>query len=109
MRFDTNFDAELDGYIELVGVYSSERFVGEDNHSWLPSYTEVDFFAGLAKENWELTFFVENLTDDDKIKSGLGNVDYGLLPDGQSVPQAISLYLPQPRTAGARFTYRFGH
>ena len=108
LRYDTNFNANMGGFVELVGVYSDERFVGEENRAYLPQYVEYDLFAGLARNAWELTLYVENLTNDDKIKSGLGNVDYGILPDGRSVPQAISLYLPKPRTAGLRFRYNFG-
>lgn len=108
VRYDGNFDSGMATFVELYAVYNDERFIGEDNNSWLPQYTEVDLFAGLAKDNWEMTLFIENLTDDDKIKSGLSNVDYGLLPDGQSVPHALSLYLPQPRTSGIRFRYNFG-
>ncbi|MCH9695353.1 MAG: TonB-dependent receptor [Gammaproteobacteria bacterium] len=108
LRMDANFDSGMSGYVELLAVYNSERFVGEGNLAWLPQYTELDLFAGLARDNWELTFYVTNLSNDDKVKSGLGNVDYALLPDGQSVPQAVSLYLPTPRTAGMRFRYSFG-
>jgi len=108
LRYDMDFSSETRAYVELIGVYSSERFVGEDNLSWLPEYTEWDLFAGLVRNSWELTLYVENLADDDSLKSGLGNVDYGLLPDGRSVPHAVSLYLPQPRTAGMRFRYNFG-
>ena len=52
--------------------------------------------------------YVQNLADDDKIKSGLTNVDFTLLPDGRSLPQAVQLYLPQPRTIGARLQFGFG-
>ena len=109
LRYDGNFGSNMSTYVELVGIYSSERFVSDDNRSWLPQYTEWDLFAGLVHDNWELTLFVENLADDDKIKSGLSNVDYGILPDGRSVPHAIGAYLPQPRTAGMRFQYNFGN
>lgn len=104
-RYDYEFGNNMMGYLDLIGIYSDKRFIGEDNRSWLPDYTEWDLYAGFGSENWELTLYVENLTDDDTIKSGLSNVDYGLLPDGQSVPHALGAYLPQPRTAGMRFTY----
>jgi len=108
LRYARPFGNDMSGYIELMTLYSSERFLGEDNFSWAAAYTEVDLFAGLARENWELTLYVENLTDDDTVKSGLTNVDYGILPDGRSVPHAVSLYLPNRRTAGMRFRYNFG-
>ena len=108
LRYDTDFASGASAYIEFLGVYSGERFVGEDNQSWLPSYMTWDLFAGYHQDKWDLTVYVENLTDDDKIKGGLSNVDYGFLPDGRSVPHAIGAYLPQPRTAGMRFRYHFG-
>lgn len=109
LRFDTDFASGRGAFVELLASYNSERFVGEDNLSWLPDYTELDLYAGLSGEHWSLTLYVENLTDDDTIKSGLSNVDYGLLPDGQSVPHSLSLYLPQPRTTGLRLGYDFGN
>ncbi len=108
IRYDANFDDGMAGFIELFGKYQDERFVSEGNRAWLPAYTLVDLYAGLQKDRWAFTLFVQNLGDDDKIKSGLGNVDFTLLPDGRSLPQAFQLYLPQPRTIGARLQVNFG-
>jgi len=109
LRYDRNPSSESRFYIEAIALYMDERFIGEDNHAWLPSYTEVDLYLGYGRNNWDLTLYVVNATDDDTIKSGVGNVDYGFLPDGRSVPSAASLYLPQPRTAGVRFEMGFGN
>jgi iron complex outermembrane receptor protein len=108
IRYDANFQNGTSTFVELFAKYQDQRFVSEGNRSWLPAYTLLDLYAGLERNRWAFTLFVQNLADDDKIKSGLGNVDFTLLPDGRSLPQAFQLYLPQPRTFGARFQVNFG-
>ncbi len=108
IRYDRNFDNGMSGFFEIFAKYQDERFLGEGNRAWLPAYTLVDFYTGLANDRWSLTLFVQNVTDDDKVKSGLANVDFTVLPDGRSLPQAFQLYLPQPRTVGARLQVNFG-
>lgn len=108
IRYDAFYESGKSAFIQLLASYSSERFIGEDNLSWLPDYTLVDLYMGLAGDHWAATLYVKNAGDDDTIRSGLGNIDYGLLPDGRSPPQGLSLYLPDPRTAGLRIDYRFG-
>lgn len=109
IRYDANLSSGMSLFGELFAVYTDERFIGEGNVSTLPDHTLLDFYGGLVMENWAITAYVVNLSDEDAIRSGLGNVDYGLLPDGRSVPQALSLYLPQPRTTGLRVEYNFGN
>ncbi len=108
LRYETEFDSGMSGDVELFGAYQSKRFLGEGDRMWIPEYTIWDLYTGLARDNWSVTLFVENLADDDTIRSGLGNVDFTLLPDGRSLPQAAQLYLPQPRTAGLRAQMNFG-
>ena len=107
LRYDREVGQQMNGYVEILGSYQSKRFLNEGNQSWYPSRTIWDFYAGLSADRWQVTLFVENLLDDDKIQSGLSNVDFGLLPDGQNLPHATNLYLPQPRTAGLRLKYSF--
>ncbi|MGB5512581.1 MAG: TonB-dependent receptor, partial [Woeseiaceae bacterium] len=109
LRYVTDFNNEMAGYAELFGAYQSRRFLGEGNRTWLPEYTIWDFYAGLSRDGWSVTLFVENVADDDTIRSGLENIDFTLLPDGRSLPQAMQLYLPQPRTAGLRVQMSFGN
>ena len=108
LRYDANFSSGMNWYIEALGAYMSERFIGEGNRAWLPTHSIVDLYTGLGNDRWSLTIFVENVNDDDSIKSGLSNVDFTLLPDGRSLSQVAQLYLPQPRTMGARLQVNFG-
>jgi outer membrane receptor protein involved in Fe transport len=109
VRYDFNIGASMWGFAEVFASYMDDRFISEGNRSYLPAHTVVDLYTGVGNDAWSLSLYVENLADDDKIKSGLGNVDFTLLPDGQSLSQAATLYLPQPRTVGARFSYSFGN
>ncbi|MDF3125341.1 TonB-dependent receptor [Rheinheimera sp. 1928-s] len=94
-------------FVELFGQYRSERNVERAQHSQLPAYWEWDLSAGTQYQSWLVTAYVENLFDDDKIKSAVGNVDFGFFPNGQSVPYAVVATLPQRRTAGIRISYKF--
>jgi iron complex outermembrane recepter protein len=105
-RYDFNL-GELDSYVELLGNYQSKRYVDLGNRAWLPSRWVADLFAGVGSESWDATLYVTNLFDDDSVDSGVGNVDYGLLPDAQNVSSAVNVVLPKPRTVGIRAAYRF--
>ena len=109
LRYDFNFRSNMWGYFELFASYMDKRFVSEDNHAYLPDHTLVDLYTGFGNDAWDIALYVVNLSDEDKITSGVGNVDYSMLPDGRSLSQAHSIYLPQPRTVGARVTYNFGN
>ena len=108
VRFDFNFGASMFGFAELFASYRSERFLGEGNRTTLPEVTLLDFYAGIGSDRWSLTAYVRNLTDEDKPTSGVGNIDFTVFPDFRSPPQAMSVYLPEPQTVGARFTVSFG-
>ena len=64
----------------------------------------ADLRITAETEKYGVTLFVTNLTDDDKPKSGQTSGDnYTLVP-----PQlAYTLYAPDPRQYGLRFTMKF--
>ena len=106
-RYEFALTGEIDSFVELIGNYQDERFLDQGNNLSVPDYTIIDAYVGISGENWSATLYTVNLTDEDDIQSGISNVDYGFLPDGQNVPFGVNLILPQPRTVGARFSYRF--
>ncbi len=108
LRYDWNFARSMFGYVELLGKYQDKRYISEGNRSYLPSYTLLDIYAGLGNDRWALTLWVQNATDEDKIQSAIANIDFTVLPDGRSLPQASNVFLPQPRTFGARLQVNFG-
>ena len=92
---------------EFFGIYQSKRYIDNGNLAYLPDYSVANLSTALEAERWTVMLYVDNVFDDDKIKSGFLNVDYGFQPDGQSFVNAAQLILPQPRTIGGRISYKF--
>ncbi|MFV8784232.1 TonB-dependent receptor [Microbulbifer sp. SA54] len=106
-RFDGEFANGTGYFTELIGNYESERYLDRGNNAWLPEYWLVDFQGGLSFDSLDVVFYVDNLLDDDKVKVGLNNVDYGHLPAASFTPQGVELLMPEPRTTGLRLSYTF--
>ncbi|WP_226702825.1 TonB-dependent receptor [Microbulbifer elongatus] len=106
-RFDGEFANGTGYFTELLGNYESKRYLDRGNNAWLPEYWLVDFQGGLSFDSLDLVFYVNNLLDDGKVKTGLNNVDYGHLPGAAFTPQGVELLLPAPRTTGLRLSYTF--
>ncbi|HEY8568566.1 TonB-dependent receptor [Microbulbifer sp.] len=107
IRYDGEFANGAGYFTELLGTYESERYIDRGNNAWLPEYWLVDFQGGVSFDKLNVILYVNNLLDDDKVKSGLSNVNYGFLPGGAFTPEASELILPEPRTAGLRVSYNF--
>ncbi|WP_371189366.1 TonB-dependent receptor [Thalassotalea maritima] len=97
----------MDLFVELFGEYRSKRYIDSGEHAYLPSYDEWDLNIGLEGDNWMVNAYVNNLFDDDKVKSAIANVNYGFFPDGRSLPSIVAATLPMPRTVGIRFSITF--
>jgi iron complex outermembrane receptor protein len=72
-----------------------------------------EYLDELTSDEWEVVAFVDNMLDDEKVKSGLNNIDQRYLAvDALTfavlVPNSARYLLPEPRTYGVRFNYRFG-
>ncbi|MBU3671879.1 MAG: TonB-dependent receptor [Sinobacteraceae bacterium] len=110
--------------------YVGERFIEDDNTIWLEAYTNLNLRFGVGSETWSATLFIDNATDDDKVKSagtGPGNAfadaraaprvgTAGALPAnltnpvaafGLAIPTAVFAEMPRPRTIGFRVNYKF--
>ncbi|MCB1701955.1 MAG: TonB-dependent receptor [Halioglobus sp.] len=108
IRYDGEFaGSDWRYYTEVQGNYASKRYLDQGNLSYLPDSTVGEFNAGLTSDNWMIVAYVENFTDEDTIRSGLGNVNFGFMPGGQVPPFSANLVLPQPRTFGMRARYKF--
>jgi outer membrane receptor protein involved in Fe transport len=114
----------LEGIAELGMQWKDEQFIEYTNESWLDAYWNFDLRAGLRSDKWELIGYVENLLDDDSIRSasnqpGLGccfalgvTVDLagalGSIGSTAEVPNTRAAFLTAPRVFGLRANYRFG-
>lgn len=98
----------IDAFADLSARYTDKRFMTPGNRSWLPAHGIVDLAFGLDHGRWFAQLAVNNLLDDDTIRSGLPNPDYGFDSTAQGgISTAGLLLLPQPRTASAKLGYRF--
>jgi iron complex outermembrane recepter protein len=107
IRYDGNMDNGWDYFAELFGNYQSKRYLDQGNLSYLDSIFLSDLSGGFSNENWSIVAYVNNLTDEDEVQTGLGNVSYGFMPGGQTPPFGANLTLPNPRTFGMRVRYAF--
>ncbi len=96
-------------FAELDGIYQSSRYIDQSNARDLAGYFMADARLGLTTDNWEVVLYVDNIFDDDTIKSAdvkTGDVDRVILGLSSST-SAISATLPDPRTFGLRTSFRF--
>ncbi len=116
---------------ELQTRYQDERFMEDDNTIILDSFSLTDVRFGFEGDRWSVIAYVDNVFDDDTIKSagtGPGNAfaDFrfgqivapgvqagvpgptasGLIP-APMIPTLVFATLPDPRTYGLRMNIKF--
>ena len=107
-RYEQPIGQSLDGFAELNGSYQSKRYISDGNNAYLGDYDVWDLSLGVNAQQWSAIFYVVNLFDDDTIRSGISNTDYGFDVDGMGgLSNSANLILPQPRTIGLRASYHF--
>jgi len=120
-------------FVDVDTSYAGERFIEDDNTIWLEAYTNVDLRFGVGSDKWEAVLFVNNATDDDKVRSAgsgpanalatvrlnqtIGAVGalvpanmrspFGGSPLGLRIPTQVFANMPDPRVVGLRVNYRF--
>ena len=120
------FDTGYDWYSEAGWRYQDARYMEAFNIVEFPSYHVTDLRLGLITDTWEITAFVDNLLDDDTVKTGGPNpgiptasFGFGFSPNlgvgefpgvnaGPKLPSDIYAQMAPPRTVGIRTTFRFG-
>ena len=107
-----NLTAETDWFVETNFQYQDERFVDEANNLALDSYWLANLIGGVKSSQWDVIAYVDNVFDDDTIRSGLGNIDIRYLNASPSftvmTPNSARALLPDQRAYGLRVNYRFG-
>lgn len=106
-------DTRYDWLLEGNASWQDERFVDDDNFTTFDSYWMVDARLGLTSDSTEIILYVDNLLDDDTLKSGGSGPDFGeqVTQLGFTAGLGVTQYfgtLPDPRVFGIRFNYRFG-
>jgi outer membrane receptor protein involved in Fe transport len=106
------FDQGFDWFVEFTANFEDERFLDADNFIKFDDYWIVDARAGIEGESWEFLVYVNNLLDDDTIRTGGSGPDFAeqVSELGFTAGLGVSHYfgvLPDPQIFGARLTIRF--
>jgi hypothetical protein len=86
--------------------------VDADNFVKFDDFWLLDFRVGLAAEKWSIVAYLDNVFDDNTLKSGGSGPDFAFqnqdlgFTAGLGVQQFFGL-LPQPRTFGVRLMMQF--
>jgi outer membrane receptor protein involved in Fe transport len=105
-RYTAPLTADLDWYLQSVVTYQDERYADTANLVTLDSYWLANAQAGIEKEQWFVSLFVDNLFDDDTVRYAQEFIDQSQGFQGPNPANgAPTTYLPQPRTVGIRFSY----
>lgn len=120
--------ADIGYFIETSVQYTGKRFDTEDNDFYFRGYWNTDLRLGLNSEEagWEVTAFVTNLFNDDKVKTGFAspnfNTSYCLGGPPCNIPPIpplgsgpfnfvlqnhATLSMPDKRQIGVRAKYTF--
>ncbi len=103
---------DLYWFVEANAAYQDKRYLDPDNAAFLDEYWLVDARAGFTADSFEFLVYVDNVFDDDTIRTGGSGPDFGKQVTelgftsglGQSYFHGL---LPPPRQVGARITMRF--
>jgi outer membrane receptor protein involved in Fe transport len=121
------FDTGLEWFGEASYRYQDSRWIEQFNITKLPSYSVTNLRLGLTADNWEALLYIDNVLDDDTIRTagptvgipnanfafgfatapGLGPTNPNAILAGPNLPQDVYANLPRPRVIGLRANYRF--
>lgn len=103
-----------DWFAEVDGLYTDERFADQANTVKFDDYWLANLRLGVSSERWDVVGYVNNLFDDDTVKTGFTSIDPRYIAFdpatffGPILPNGARLVLPDQRAFGLRVSYRFG-
>jgi outer membrane receptor protein involved in Fe transport len=106
-------DTGLDLLAEVNANWQDKRYLDQENALYFDSYWLVNARLGLVHPQYEIIAYVDNVLDDDTLRSGGSGPDFArqVAETGFTGGLGVSHYfgsLPDPRIFGVRATYRFG-
>jgi outer membrane receptor protein involved in Fe transport len=114
------FDTGADFFIETDVQFQDDRYAEFDNIVILPAFWNTDLRVGFEGERWEVLAYVNNVFDDNTVRSvlsaapGLGccflfafGVANNEATVGVDVPSVSLGAMPPPRNYGLRARFRF--
>jgi len=106
-------NTSIEWFIEGNSSYQDKRWGDAENSNYFESYWLTDLRFGLLGDKWDALIYVNNVFDDDTIKTGGSGPDFGpqVTQLGFLAGFGVNHYFataPDPRVFGVRATYRFG-
>ena len=96
-------NSNMDLGFDVTVRYQDERSMAGANLHIFPSFTLVDARIGVETSRWDAYLYVDNVFDDDTIKSGQSYGDLQALGN-----LAITAFAPDQRQIGIRANFHFG-
>jgi iron complex outermembrane recepter protein len=91
---------------EVAAQYQSKRYFDQYNAQFFDSFVNTDLRLTWDRGNWSVTAYVDNVLDDDTVRSGFTQGDFfGLFSSPGS--RSYVLIAPDPVRGGVRASYRF--
>ena len=106
--------AGFSGLLEADVQYDDQRFIDEFNDRKIDSYSLINLRAGLQADNWDLLLYVNNVFDDDTIRSWSEAIGLVATSEKNLTDPNLSIFpaegfsiAPPPRHWGMRANFRF--
>jgi len=91
----------------LIAQGRSRRFLSAQNLQWLPGYSQFDWNLGVSTEKFSALLYVNNLFDDDTVRSSQTYGDPFIASPVAPPVLAYTIYPADPRQVGLRLGYKF--
>ena len=103
----------MEWFVEGNTQFQDTRWLDPENTVEFDSYWLTDVRLGLLADRWDALIYVDNMFDDDTIKTGGSGPDFGAQVKelGFLAGFGVNQYFataPDPRVIGIRANYRFG-
>ncbi|MEQ1800897.1 MAG: TonB-dependent receptor [Gammaproteobacteria bacterium] len=105
-------DEAFSWFVGLNAAWQDKRYLDVDNFTYWDDYWLLNLQLGLTGDKWELVGYVDNLLDDDTIKTGGSGPDFGKQVTELGFTAGLGVGfnfapLPDPRVFGIRLSRRF--
>jgi outer membrane receptor protein involved in Fe transport len=103
---------DLSWFVGLNASYQDERYLDVDNFTYWEDFWLLNLQLGLTGDKWEMVGYIDNLLDDDTIKTGGSGPEFGQQVTELGFVAGLGVQftfapLPEPRVFGVRLSRRF--
>jgi outer membrane receptor protein involved in Fe transport len=103
---------DLSWFVGLNASYQDKRYLDVDNFTYWEDFWLQNLQLGLTGDKWEMVGYIDNLMDDDTIKTGGSGPEFGQQVTELGFVAGLGVQftfapLPEPRVFGVRLSRRF--